>query len=102
MAPMAISHHLKMLSSIPPVNDSSLVLNNMPVLFTSTKSYSASKRLFDEAIYASILFAIPLEEILTANHLFSSQQFLVYHLHSKGIHNKMHRQQFLHVIGQGC
>ncbi len=37
MAPMAISHHLKMLSSISPVNDSPLVLKNMPVLFTSTK-----------------------------------------------------------------
>jgi hypothetical protein len=33
MAPMAISHHLKMLSSISPVNDSPLVLKNMPVLF---------------------------------------------------------------------
>jgi hypothetical protein len=38
MAPMAICHHLKMLSSIPPVNDSLLVLKNMPVLFTSTFS----------------------------------------------------------------
>jgi hypothetical protein len=45
MAPMAISHDLKMLSSIPPVNDSPLVLKNMPVLFTSTKNYSASKSL---------------------------------------------------------
>ncbi len=54
------------------------------------------------AMQSSILFAIPLEGTLMANHLFSSQQFLVYHLHSKGIHNKMHRQQFLHVIGQGC
>ncbi len=51
MAPMAISHHLKMLSSISPVNDSPLVLKNMPVLFTSTKYYSASKTLFDNAIY---------------------------------------------------
>jgi hypothetical protein len=51
MAPMAISHHLKMLSSISPVNDSPLVLKNMPVLFTSTKKYSASKILFDNAIY---------------------------------------------------
>ena len=51
MAPMAISHHLKMLSSISPVNDSPLVLKNMPVLFTSTKNYSASKTLFDNAIY---------------------------------------------------
>ncbi len=37
IAPMAISHHLKMLSSISHVNDSRLVLKNMPVLFTSTK-----------------------------------------------------------------
>ncbi len=51
MAPMAICHHLKMLLSIPPVNDSPLVLKNMPVLFTSTKNYSASKSLFREAIY---------------------------------------------------
>jgi hypothetical protein len=48
---MAISHHLKMLSSISPVNDSPLVLKNMPVLFTSMKNYSASKPLFDDAIY---------------------------------------------------
>jgi hypothetical protein len=51
MASMAISHHLKMLSSISPVNDSPLVLKNMPVLFTSMKNYSASKSLFDTAIY---------------------------------------------------
>jgi hypothetical protein len=48
---MAISHHLKMLSSISPVNDSTLVLKNMPVLFTSMKNYSASKSLFDNANY---------------------------------------------------
>ncbi len=51
MAPMAISHHLTMLSSISPVNDSPLVLKNMPVLFTFMKNYSASKSLFDDAIY---------------------------------------------------
>jgi hypothetical protein len=48
---MAISHHLKILSSIPSVNDSCLIFNNMPVLFTSTKNYLASKPLFDNAIY---------------------------------------------------
>ncbi len=48
---MAICHHLKILSSIPPVNDSPLIFKNMPVLFTSTKNYSASKTLFDNAIY---------------------------------------------------
>ncbi len=48
---MAISHHLKILSSIPSVNDSCLILKNMPVLFTSTKNYSTSKTLFDNAIY---------------------------------------------------
>ncbi len=37
MAPMAICHHLKMLSSIFPVNESPLFLKNMPVLFTSIK-----------------------------------------------------------------
>jgi hypothetical protein len=51
MAPMAISHHLKMLSTISPVNDSPLDLKNMPVLFTSMKNYSESKSLFDDAIY---------------------------------------------------
>ncbi len=51
MAPMAICHHLKIMSSIPLVNDSSLIFKNMPVLFTSTKNYSASKRLFHKAIY---------------------------------------------------
>jgi hypothetical protein len=51
MAPMAICHHLELLSSIPCENDSPLIFKNMPVLFTSTKKYSASKRLFDKAIY---------------------------------------------------
>jgi hypothetical protein len=51
MAPMAICHHLKKMSSITPVNDSPLIFRNMPVLFTSTKYYSASKTLFDNAIY---------------------------------------------------
>jgi hypothetical protein len=51
MAPMAICHHLKMLSSISLVDESPLFLKNMPVLFTSMKNYSASKRLFDNAIY---------------------------------------------------
>ncbi len=54
------------------------------------------------AMQSSVLSAILLEGTLTANHLFSSQQFLVDHLNSKGIHNKMHRQQFLQVITQGC
>ncbi len=40
-------------------------------------------------------------QALKANHLFSSQQFLVDHLHSTDICNRMHRQQFLRVIGQG-
>ncbi len=51
IAPMAICHHLKIMSSIPLVNDSLLIFKNMPVLFTSTKNYSASKSLFHEAIY---------------------------------------------------
>jgi hypothetical protein len=51
IAPMAIYHHLKILSSIPPVNDSCLIFKNMPVLFTSKKHCSASKTLFDNAIY---------------------------------------------------
>ncbi len=48
---MAICHHLKILSSIPPVNDLPLIFKNMPVLFISTKKYSTSKTLFDDAIY---------------------------------------------------
>ncbi len=40
-----------MLSSIPLVNESPLLLKNMPVLFTSIKNNSASKSLFDNAIY---------------------------------------------------
>ncbi len=51
MAHMAMCHHLKMLSSISPVNESLLFLKNMPVLFTSIKNYSASKRSFDNAVY---------------------------------------------------
>jgi hypothetical protein len=47
MAPMAICHNLKILSSIPPVNDSPSIFKNMPVLFTSTKNYSESKTLFE-------------------------------------------------------
>ncbi len=48
---MAIRHHLKLLSSIPLVNNSPLIFKNMPVLFTSMKNYSASKSLFCKAIY---------------------------------------------------
>ncbi len=51
MAHMAICHHLKMLSSISPVDESPIFLMNMPVLFTSINNYSASKRSFDNAIY---------------------------------------------------
>jgi hypothetical protein len=51
MAPKAICHHLKIFSSIPPVNDVPLIFKNMPVLFTSMKNYSTSKTLFDDAIY---------------------------------------------------
>ena len=37
--------------NVSPVNESPLFLKNMPVLFTSIKNYSASKCLFDNAIY---------------------------------------------------
>ena len=46
MAPMAICHHLKILSSIPLVNDSPLIFMNMPVLFTSTKIIQHQKVCF--------------------------------------------------------
>jgi hypothetical protein len=42
IAPMAICH-LKILLSIPPVNDSLSIFKNMPVLFTSAKNYSHQK-----------------------------------------------------------
>ncbi len=48
---MAICHHLKILSSIPPVNDLLLIFKNISVRFTSTKNYSTSKTLFDSVIY---------------------------------------------------
>jgi hypothetical protein len=51
IASMAICHHLKILSSVPAVNDSFSIFNNMPVLFTNAKKISASETLFDEAIY---------------------------------------------------
>jgi hypothetical protein len=51
IAPMAICHHLKILLSILPVNNSLSIFKYMPVLFTSAKNYSASKTLFAEPIY---------------------------------------------------
>ncbi len=43
MAPMVICHHLKILSSIPPVNDVPLIFKYMPVLFTPTKNIQHQK-----------------------------------------------------------
>jgi hypothetical protein len=37
--------------SVPAVNDSLSIFKKMPVLFASTKNYSASETLFDESIY---------------------------------------------------
>jgi hypothetical protein len=48
---MAISCHLKILSSVFVVNDSPSIFKNMPVLFTSAKHYSASEKLFEETIH---------------------------------------------------
>jgi hypothetical protein len=48
---MAICHHLKILSSIPAVNDSLSIFKNMAVLFTSANNYSASETFFNESIY---------------------------------------------------
>jgi hypothetical protein len=48
---MAISHHLKMLSSLSVVNDSPMTFKNMSVLFTLARNYSASEELFDESIH---------------------------------------------------
>ncbi len=43
IAPMAISHHLKMLLSVSVVNDSPSIFKNMPVLFTSAKNIQHQK-----------------------------------------------------------
>jgi hypothetical protein len=51
IAPMAICHHLKILSSIPAVNDSLSIFKSMPIFFTSAKNFSASETLFKESIY---------------------------------------------------
>jgi hypothetical protein len=51
MAPMAISHHLKILSLGPLVNGSPSIFKCMPVIFTSTKNISSSKSLYHEAIH---------------------------------------------------
>jgi hypothetical protein len=45
IAPMAVCHHLKLLLSIPPVNDSLSIFKNMPVLFTSTKKKFSIKNI---------------------------------------------------------
>jgi hypothetical protein len=45
---MAISHHLKILSSVSVVNDSPLIFENMQVLFTLAKDYLASEKLFEK------------------------------------------------------
>jgi hypothetical protein len=51
IASMAICHQLKILSSVPAVNDSFSIFNDMPVLFTTAQNYSASETLFDQSIY---------------------------------------------------
>jgi hypothetical protein len=51
IAPVAICHHLKILSSVPAVDDSLSIFKNMPVLFTSAKKYSAPEILLDKSIY---------------------------------------------------
>ncbi len=43
IAPVAICHHLKILLSIPPVNDSLSIFKNMPVLFTFIKNIQHQK-----------------------------------------------------------
>jgi hypothetical protein len=51
IAPMAISHHLKILSSVYVVNDSPSIFKDMLVLFTLARNYLASEKLFDKSIY---------------------------------------------------
>jgi hypothetical protein len=50
IAPVAISHHLKILLSVSVVNDSPSIFKNMPVLFTLARNYSASEKLFGKSI----------------------------------------------------
>jgi hypothetical protein len=47
---MAISYHLKILSSVSVVNNSPSIFKNMPVLFTSARNYSASEKSFEKPI----------------------------------------------------
>jgi hypothetical protein len=51
IAPMAISYHLNILLSVSVVNDSPLILKNLPVHFTSARNYSASEKSFEKSIY---------------------------------------------------
>ncbi len=51
IAPMAISYHSKILSSVSVVNDSPLIFKIMPVLFSLARNYSASEKSFEKSIY---------------------------------------------------
>jgi hypothetical protein len=51
IAPMAISHHLKILLSVSVVNDSPLIFKNLPALFTLAQNYSASEKLLKKSIH---------------------------------------------------
>jgi hypothetical protein len=48
---MAISHCLKILSSVSVVNDSPSIFKNMPFLFALGRYYSASEQLFEKSIF---------------------------------------------------
>jgi hypothetical protein len=68
MAPMVLCHHLKMLSSISPFNESPLFLKNMPVLFTSIKNYSLPN------IHLTMLF---IKQLVIRRMIFSTQRTVV-------------------------
>jgi hypothetical protein len=51
IAPMAISHHLNILSSVSVFYDSPMIFKNMVVLVTLARNYSVTEKSFDESIY---------------------------------------------------
>ncbi len=54
--PMAISHHLKILSSVSVELDSIMIFKNLPVLFMSMTNYWASEELFNHSVYEKTIF----------------------------------------------
>jgi hypothetical protein len=106
--PLQYSLHLWSLHYLHIHNRALFDLHQTPILDSNDRKFHCDSpleydfKLCTVAMQSSDLSAILLEGTLMANDRFSSQQLLVDHLHSKSVHNKMHKQQSLHVIGQGC